>query len=697
MADKIYYGSYVFGEDRYKIAGGNITRAVSAVGEELSADEIKFIIKMNPPRDEQLYSLTDDLWSLTDALYSTDSDHSDEFMTFVYGTPIIHEHHGNRTKYYVKSIERAGKREYEFDCISAVGLLIDKEDYGGMFKGGAPFKDVVAKMLDATLVRQTNDAYYYNGIVPYSVTKEVGDSMLYEYLPIGTAQSNLNIAMFAIGADIFRDENLDMQIRFNKVNEPIEIPNTQNYYGGKVHHIAPATQVNITEHNFLAFDTDNEVVLFDNTATAGIIADNERVKFKNPCHDLKWNGEPLPSGWDNDVNYAFVSGYGVLTGKEYTHVTKVYEHQTGVTSSKPNVVTINPKYTMVGTANVAAVARRTASYCTTAVEMFIDFDDRGINPGDFIQFKSPYGEMVTGVIKNMNEMISGILKSNTTVECGWIPGDFGNDYNNYAEISADGTWTVPAGTTNIMLVLIGGAFGGHGGYTGQRSISNNKGEGGAGGEGGEGGRVFTQIVKVSGGETITWNIGEGGEGGLSDLPGTEGEPTTATINGRVYTSADGSPSEVGFTNFMTGETVALPGDVGLPGGSGNPDGETITYNGQSWTPGASGSPETSHGVTARGGYGGGAAIGANGGRGEDGDVTYNATYGRYDPTDGGGGDGGTATISPADATAKAGGGHGGFGGGGAGKSQGYIFGRVGQGGHGSQGSRGAHGLGYVFY
>lgn len=695
MADKIYYGSYVFGEDRYKIAGGNITRAVSAVGEELSADEITFNIKMNPPRNEQLYSLTDDLWSLTDALYSTDADHSAEFMQYDYGTPIYYEHHGNRTKYYVKSVSRIGKREYQFNCISAVGLLINKKHYGGMYAGGVPFREVVADMLDGVLTSETEDYYFYEGVVPYSVSKEVGNSMLYEYLPIGTAQSNLNIALLAVGADVFRDSDLNMCIRFNKVNNPVVIPNIQNYYGGTVRNIAPATKVSVTEHNFMAFDADNEVVLFDNTASAGVIADNEIVEFRNPCHDLKWNGADISASWEHGVNYAIVNGSGVLTGKEYTHITKVYELETGV-QGKENVVPVDPKYTLIGTANVAAVARRVAAYCSTAVEMQIDFDDQGINPGDYIEFKSPYGETARGIIKRMNESISGILRSDTTIECDWIPGDFGNDYDNYVEISADGSWTVPAGTDSIMLVLIGGGFGGEGGHSGEPRNWLYKSKGGPGGQAGPGGRILTQVVEVEGGEVVSFTIGEGGDGGESDMPGADGTPTTATISGETYSSINGASSPVGFTNFMTGEIVALPGVPGIAGGDGNPDGQTIEYNGVTYRPGAKGATTTAHGVTANGGDGGGAAVGANGHNGRSGYVSEVVGRG-YLAHGGEGGYGATATISPPDATAKAGGGSGGHGGGGVGKSNEGIVSDLPSPGHGSKGSKGAKGLGYVFY
>lgn len=695
MADKIYYGSYVFGEGRYKIAGGNITRAVSAVGEELSADEIKFNIKMNPPKDDQLYSLTDALWSLTDALYSTDTDHAAEFMHYDYGTPIYYEHHGNLTKYYVKSVDRIGKREYQFNCISAVGLLINKKHYGGMYAGGVPFRNVVADMLDGVLTSETEDYYFYEGVVPYSVSKEVGNSMLYEYLPIGTAQSNLNIALLAVGADVFRDSDLNMCIRFNKVNSPVVIPNIQNYYGGTVRNIAPATKVSVTEHNFMAFDADNEVVLFDNTASAGAIADNEIVEFRNPCHDLKWNGADISASWEHGVNYAIVNGSGVLTGKEYTHITKVYELETGV-QGKENVVPVDPKYTLIGTANVAAVARRVAAYCSTAVEMQIDFDDQGINPGDYIEFKSPYGETARGIIKRMNESISGILRSDTTIECDWSPGGFGNDYDNYVEISADGSWTVPAGTDSIMVVLIGGGHGGDGGHSGEPRVGRNKSKGGEGGAAGDGGRILTQVIEVQGGETVTFTIGEGGEGGESDQPGEEGGATTATIGGETYSSAEGAASSYGFTNFMTGEIVALPGVAGVAGGDGNPSGTEVTFEGVTYRPGRQGSSYSNYGLTANGGYGGGPAVGCSGHGGNNGSI--GSLYGGgYVEEHGEGGNGATALISPPDATGKAYGGSGGHGGGGVGQSQPYIATTLPNPGLGSKGSRGTKGLGYVFY
>lgn len=158
-------------------------------------------------------------------------------------------------------------------------------------------------------------------------------------------------------------------------------------------------------------------------------------------------------------------------------------------------------------------------------------------------------------------------------------------------ITADGTWTAPAGVTTLRLILVGGGSGGANGTDGTWFADGTAGEAGAGGI------VWAGTIDINDGQTFPVSIGAGG---------AAGQAGTATVFGQ-YSSANGQTFSPNYTDIASGEAyarsgVAAPapntGDGGRGGSAGKigneheEDGETVVDNypteGGAGVPGASG-------------------------------------------------------------------------------------------------------------
>ena len=221
-------------------------------------------------------------------------------------------------------------------------------------------------------------------------------------------------------------------------------------------------------------------------------------------------------------------------------------------------------------------------------------------------------------------------------------------------ITASGTWTVPAGVTNIQLLLVGGGGGG----SGTTATINYSGAGGAGGN-----VLYLPSVTVTSGGTYSITIGDGGTG--TSANGNSGGSTSAF----GYTVLGGAGGLVpGGGTAGAGGTTAIPnnGGVGAAGGTGAGGGSSSSNNGQAGSINIAYSPAQLVGGDGGNGYyfttlarafGGG----GGGGTGDQTGQYYN-TYGvAGSGGSGGGGNGGgsNTAYTPANGTANTGGGGGG--------------------------------------
>lgn len=618
----------------------------------------------------------------------------DAITAYPYGAPVYAWHGSDLLgKFFFKNAVRDGSVFYTINCVSGVGLLLDSDHYGGIYTGQTA-GTVIADIID--------------NIVPYSISDDVAATLLFGWLPVGTRRDNLRAVLFAIGAVLEKDTAGEIQIIFPAAAEATQIDDDDIYEGGSVDLDVPATGVDVTEHSYLALASDDVETLYDGevaadtiTTPGGATVFGALVTFSAPYHDLHAeNGTILESG----VNYAVLgqSPACVLTGRAYTHTTRIVSRrQTGGT---PNVLSAKEAY-LVNSLNSELVADRLMGYYANARTVSTDVVAHTEKPGDHIAMTDPFGESTDGYIREMDIVVSGILRASCKIATGYTPAPGGNYYEHVMIITTSQTVTIPAECKGrIRAVLIGG---GHGGYLGNPGgvgddswdNINPATAGGDPGEPGEGGRVFVITMLASAGQQFTATIGTGGAGQTLDAPAEEGNPTT--FGG--YSSADGMPSEDGYIDTLNGTVYAVPGGQGIAGGHGqdNQDsGTTVIWNGVTYVPGKRGEDDETHGYDAYGGWGGGPAAGANGGDGNDGKISGTNHF-----ADGGNGGNGATPIKAPNGTIRGQGGYGGHGGGGGGQGGGAngpssneeIPGASGTPGAGGEGGDGAPGILLIYY
>lgn len=605
-------------------------------------------------------------------------------LRYDYGAEILYYHGDDLIgKFYLETIKRKGKSEYQFNCVSGVGLLLTDYHYGGVYTGQT-MDEVVADII--------------HGIVPYTLDAELGATPLYGWLPKATRRNNLRDVLFAAGGQIRKDTAGQINIIPMSAGTPYEITPDEMYIGGSVTGGNPASAVQITEHAYIALPTDDPVTLFDGEAAAeSIVTPNGRtvvgvlVEFGEPVHGLKaTNTTILESG----ANYAVLSQSpaATLVGLRYTHTERIISRRNN-TAASPNVVP-SSACKLVNLLNAENVADRVMAYYGAAKSIEADLVVTGQKPGDAVTFTDPFGDATLGYIQSLDITMSHILKARANLIAGYIPTASGNYYQHVAIITADQTFTVPAECRGkIRAVLIGGGDGGLMGDNGSDGGATTTdfgepGEGGAPGTPGSGGNIFVITLSVSVGQTFSVKIGQAGIGQTTESDATKGSATTFG----PYSSASGLPSEDGYVDLINRTVYGAKGDEGIPGSKGSSsagDGPDIVYKGVTYTHGNQGASKSGGG--SYGGYGGGAAAGANGGGGGD--------YNSHD-MGGAGGDGANAVSPDAASTPGKGGaaGHGGGGGGAMGYPQSkYGLAGSGKGGLASPGGDGAKGVALIYY
>lgn len=548
-------------------------------------------------------------------------------------------------RHFFDSYKQTGKNKYTLYGLSVIGVLASKKHYGGMYTN-TPIATVLADILSG-----------YN----YSVDASVADLTITGYLPISTKRDNLQQVLFAIGATISTNADGSLQIYSMSNVVTSTLNKSKCFMDGNVQLSNPVTGVQLTEHNY--FEASDVVTLYD----SGIYG-TETIEFSEPYHSLEISGATLV---ESGVNYAIISGNGaaVLTGKKYTHVTRVV---TAANSKSGNVKQVDSAY-LANPAVAQSLADRVFGYLKNNVTISQDILFEQERAGDVVSIIDPYTDkMVTACTKELDISLSELQRASGKFLVGFVPQGSISGYQNYVLLTGSGSWTVPDGVSIIRVILVGAGSGGDGGENGTAGESgyadtvNNATDvhGGAGGTGGKagnagsGGRIFEVSVSVTSGATLSYACGTGGTGGSANGgKGTSGGATTlgqlSSDSGRVY--ADG------YKEVKTELTFGQSGATGLDGGNGGAgsDDAGVGAKGQdgsstgsySGGKGAEGY-ETSSGPDGRninyyGGGGGSGAVngsngtdadGANGAAGVNGTSGSNATnYGQG----GGAGNGGS--------------------------------------------------------
>ena len=491
---------------------------------------------------------------------------------------------------------------------------------------------------------------------------------IYNWLPIASRRSNLHQLTFAYGVSVLRDKNGDMYFDYLGSDEPQKVvPDGRIYYGGSVDYSTPATGVEVTEHSYSALPNVEPVTLFDNTDTA-VGANNTFVPFDQaPVFDLATTGnlQIIESG----VNWAIVTGVGVLTGKPYTHTQKLITIKApNADQHEENVVRVTDA-TLVNLTNSHNVAQRVLDYYSSAKTISAAISLEGEAAGDQISLSDPFGEASTGFLQRMEINVSSNLKANCTIVTDYTPHHERPNFTHVEVLTGEGDYVVPEGVYLIRGAIIQAGTGGGRAYDGQPAKdtkvdtwtdvvtspgpghyaarwAEEGGEGGEPGVRGEGGKVYVVDIPVTPGQIIHYKSGTPGKGAAADaVPGAPGQEGGESVFGD-YSSAAGYRPVFGWVDDLTGTIYAKPGRQGIKGGKGSGQkttktihpifgaehetedipGDTLVVDGVSYTPGASKTDQryqtdtvgsaTSHKGSFNGGVfgssGGGPAYGHNG-------------------------------------------------------------------------------------
>lgn len=638
-----------------------------------------------------------------------------------YGTPCWYFFDGSLIgKFFFKKAIRISKTVYKLTIMSAVGLLDNMSDPGGVFEAQSDtFLSVVSGIIGGSPGALADGLYpVTGGVFDCYVEAQVSILPIGGWLKYSTKRKNLHDLLFAESVSMTKaDDGTPLFTFLYNQQTPTQIPDNKIYINGTVNYEDAATAVEVTEHTYLNLGNADELVtLFDGSAEGTVT--NALVLFDEPCHDLTATNLTISS---SNANYAIVTGSGTLTGRKYTHSQKVVRREVLNPQGRTNEISVSD-VTLVNPLNSANVADRLLAFYSAANTIDMDVVKDAVNPqcGRQYAFTDPFGDSKTGFVTKMTLHPSNILRANCHIITDYTPTGQGNNYSQ-AQLFTAGDITVPEDIDKMRLVLIAGGSGGSPGSNGSNggapTLTNYSGgyyrgydmstalggAGGAGGAGGQPGKVLTvDLTGLTPGDTITVTYGTGGASGAS------GTDTTITYNGVTYTTANGSVLPQGIINLFTGDIYGKPGSTGISGGNGG-DGKDTTS-----TPGKSGQSVTVNGVT----YAGGLGSQAN--------ATDSDHYRIYAQTAGGGGaaygkkggnappqntsdysvKGGNGANASAPSQAQPGnggsGGNGGGGGGSAGLSRFWLepswgTAQGGTGGTGSQGGQGGNGAILAYY
>lgn len=460
--------------------------------------------------------------------------------------------------YYLQSVTRVGPKLYTLSALSAVGLLIVRPHRGGIYTGQT-VAEVVAEIC---------------GDIPVLVETVYRNIKLYGWLPIASARDSLVQVLFAIGAWLHTDENgtLRVQKLWNGTASVLG-PGSVHAANIQVKYLDPVSAAAVTEHQYIAGTED--VTLFEGTAQQGDV-----IEFDEPAHTLTAEGFTI---LESGANYAVLSaGTGKLTGKSYVHNRRVVT-RTVTEGAAENVEEITDA-TLVSLVNSSAVAQRMAAYYACREQLTVDVNPAAEHAGHVVSLWNEWDKQQTlACIASRETKISGLLKSRTSALVGFLPPqpESSEYFDERVLLTGSGTWTVPDNVTTLRAVLVDQGADGTDGTDGAAGASTslimptaesqvqsftrqvNGGKGGVGGEaglGGLGGRILSADLDVTPGASFAYSVAE--------------ETTFGELS-----SANGSRSDAGFTDPITGDVYGKKGDDGLAGGAGGDGGNFATMQG----------------------------------------------------------------------------------------------------------------------
>lgn len=479
-----------------------------------------------------------------------------------YGTPVWH-YIGNtlQRKMYVKTIDRITKTRYTIHAISAVGIL-DKQYHKGGIYTGTLFSALISELIGSA--------------VPYTYDADVGTTKIFGWLPYATKRDNLHQILFAENISIIQNASGDMHFTYLRPGTAQQIPEGRIFAGSSVNYPSVATQIEVTEHSFQYVETIERETLIDNSNSSP--ASHKLFVFdKAPVYIGSLEADGLTVE-ESGVNYAIVSGQGTLTGIPY-YDKKSIVSRTRSNGGQSNTVSVSD-VTLITGVNSENVADRMLSYYTSRETVQAEVKLDGEKCGGIYSFVDKFGDTIQAYLGKITAKISAIIRANCEFVSGYVPEQFGNNFDYWGYVTGNGTITIQEGTKLARFVIIGGGDGGSSGLKGIDDFTDLQAgsEGGEGGFGGNGGRIREVVLRNPTPGVYVCAAGTGGTAGSicestqSRNQGGAGSPSTVTCpdGETVYSSADSQAylSANGIKNLFTEAVYACKGQNGCKGGNG---------------------------------------------------------------------------------------------------------------------------------
>ena len=499
-----------------------------------------------------------------------------------YGTPMWHyENNTLARKLYIKEIERLTRTRYKISAISPIGIL-DKQYHRGGIYTGKSFSELLQEIIQ--------------GAVPYTCDAEVGSVEIFGWLPYATKRDNLHQVLFAENISIVKNASGDRHFTFLRSSGTVQtIPESRIFQGSTINYPAVATQINVTEHSFQFVKSNERVTLIDNSDKSP--ASGKLFAFDTaPVYVGSLEASEGLTVEESGVNYAIVSGQGILTGIPYydKKSTVTRTNQTGGSAYTVSVEDI----TVITGVNSENVADRMLSYYTSRETVSADVKLNGEKCGNQYSFVDKFGDTVQAYLSKIAAKISSFVRAKCEFVCGYVPQTFGNNYKYWHAMKSHAYITILPGTGMLRLLIIGGGDGGSSGLQGEDDPDDLQAgsKGGKPGTPGKGGLIREVTIRNPDPGTYECWIGDGGAGGAecsstqaSNLGTAGGRSYVITPNGTVYSTEDAAAyhSVNGVKNLVTEDVYAKKGLEGVKGGdggrgsiSGNGEpGEDVVWNG----------------------------------------------------------------------------------------------------------------------
>ena len=271
IRNRIYIGSLAdpdFYFENDSIISANVVQTVALVGTELSVDSFTPVVMDDEDNLHDLYRFrSSDGQEIQDGvgeIFCIDISEGTNLSPLAYlenGTPVWYYQENTLIgKFYIKSVERIARNQYQLNTVSAIGML-DEMDHGGGLFTASTFGAVLAHIL-AKGLHGTGDP-----VISYEIDDDVAALPVNGWLPHDTKRNNLYRLIFANGVNIVKnyDGNPRFTFLYYTADSAEEIDVEAIYDQGKVSYDKPYTNVVVLEHTYTPLTTEDPVTLFDNT------------------------------------------------------------------------------------------------------------------------------------------------------------------------------------------------------------------------------------------------------------------------------------------------------------------------------------------------------------------------------------------------------------------------------------------------